>query len=271
VSGPAFRRVGTRHRVRFGIQNTDASFARIGGARDANRHKVLLTAAHIIDQNAESTLYCPGPTQLIQIAGEFDATVAPGGLRDRDHYDFAYCGLAGELAAAIAGRFVDQNEVAWSTLAEPGVCLTALGYPNSKNKNLDSPKPTIRPALLPYSDFQKVDEEIAASLRVSDDAKQSAEEDERGKWRLRMGELDAKRLSSDPNSAVRSGRTVGPTVRLQQDASARVRRGICGSRSCGGEKNKARTESSKNIQDGAVKSRRWLTEVSCYARRRRLA
>jgi hypothetical protein len=129
-----------------------------------NGRKVMLTAAHIVDENKVTTLYAPGRLKLIAIEGLFEATQAPHGNRDRDRFDFAYCGLSDELSQAIVGRFIDEHEVATSAVVEAGRLYTALGYPNSKNARRNPLTRSVRPTLFPYSNVHKVDEAVAASL-----------------------------------------------------------------------------------------------------------
>ncbi|MGA2491468.1 MAG: hypothetical protein ABSF67_00805 [Roseiarcus sp.] len=136
-----------------------------------NGRKVILTAAHVADENKVTTLYAPGRPksperlgELIEIKDLFEATKAPQSDRARDRFDFAYCGLSDELSQAIVGRFIDEHEVATSAVVEEGRLYTALGYPNSKNSKHNPLTRSVHPTLLPYSNVHKVDKAVAASL-----------------------------------------------------------------------------------------------------------
>jgi hypothetical protein len=135
-----------------------------------NGRRVILTAAHVVDNNAVTTLYGPGRSEttgepaLVPIESSFHVTAAPGGDRLRDQLDFAFCGVSDEAARAMAGRFIGQHEIAASTATDAGRLYTALGYPNSKNNKHDPRTLSVRPMLLPYSNLHRVDAKIAVAL-----------------------------------------------------------------------------------------------------------
>jgi hypothetical protein len=130
--------------------------------------KVVLTAAHVIDHNASTTLYGParsdatGGSSLEPIEGEFRVTSAPGGDRLRDRFDFAFCRLP--EGTALAGRFVGEDEIQTTPVDDSGRLYTALGYPNSKNNKHEAAKRSVTATLQPYSEMHKVDRQVAASL-----------------------------------------------------------------------------------------------------------
>jgi hypothetical protein len=135
-----------------------------------NGTKAILTAAHVIDQNASATLYGPGRSEatgglkLARIEGEFGVTAAPGGIRDRDRYDFAFRGLPDEASLGLAGRFIGPDEIAVARLEDPGRLFTALGYPYSKNRTYNPARRSVRASLLPYSNVHRTDAKVAASM-----------------------------------------------------------------------------------------------------------
>jgi hypothetical protein len=45
----------------------------------------------------------PDELALVTIEGNFGVTAAPGGRRDRDHYDFAFCSISDETGGKLAG------------------------------------------------------------------------------------------------------------------------------------------------------------------------
>jgi hypothetical protein len=129
-----------------------------------NGTKVLLTAAHIIDENTSTTLYVGGGPALVIIEGTFCVTGAPKGMRDHDQYDFAFCAVSDSSAAEIGGRFVGRDEIASSKSLEQGRLYTAVGYPNSKNRKYNPKKLSVRASLFDYSNIHRVDQEVAAKL-----------------------------------------------------------------------------------------------------------
>ena len=149
----------------YGAKETGAP-NHIGSAilLNVNSRKVLLTAAHVLDEHKFTTLYAPGVGKPIPIEGKFVATRAPEGNRDLDRFDFAYCRLSDEMSEAIVGRFVGEDEIVTSEVEEAGRLYTALGYPNSKNSRHNPITQSIRPNLLPYSNVHKVDQSVAATL-----------------------------------------------------------------------------------------------------------
>ena len=94
----------------------------------------LLTAAHVIDWNAKTTLYL-GADDFAQLEFEALVTVPPGGDRNQDHGDFAVARLDDALVAKLAGaKFITEPEISRSVADTAGRTYTCLGYPNSKNK-----------------------------------------------------------------------------------------------------------------------------------------
>lgn len=130
---------------------------------DINGTKVLLTAAHVVDENAFTTLYVGSGPKLEPLEGEFSITEAPSG-RDRDHYDFAFHAIPEDLATKLHGRFVGLSEIAPTGRPERGRYYTALGYPNSKNRKYNPVKKSVRARLFPYSSIHEMDSKIASRL-----------------------------------------------------------------------------------------------------------
>lgn len=102
---------------------------------------ILVTAAHVIDQNKFTSLYVSGETNLVQIKGNCLITSAPNGDRDKDKFDFSILPISKELALAIGNAYFIP-EIEWETqeLPENERCCLALGFPNSRNKKSDPVK-----------------------------------------------------------------------------------------------------------------------------------
>lgn len=129
---------------------------------DLRGHKALLTAAHVIDESQSTTLDLGVGDGLEKLEGGLSVTAAPHG-RARDHYDFAFHFLAEDLVAKVR-RLVGMDEMSISARTERGRSYSALGYPNSKNRNYNPEKRSVKARLFTYSDIHKVDPEIAAKL-----------------------------------------------------------------------------------------------------------
>ena len=65
--------------------------------------KLLVTAAHVVDESASSTLYWNPGGKLIPLVGRFDTSSLPqSGKRDDDPIDIAVLELSEELAASLS-------------------------------------------------------------------------------------------------------------------------------------------------------------------------
>lgn len=111
----------------------------------------LVTAAHVIDHNVETSLYLGADHRTIL---QFDAiaTVPPNGNRSEDHADFAAAQLDTDLIAKLPGaKFVTETDICQSQVPSDGRIFVCLGYPNSKNKVKPRDGTKISPSLLPYA------------------------------------------------------------------------------------------------------------------------
>lgn len=128
----------------------------------------IITAAHVIDENKTTTLYVGGNDSLIPLIADFDATKAPGDDRDRDHHDFAVATLPDAMLVEMNRlKFITENEIVPREFRGERTYLTALGYPNTKNK---APRPgdaTVRAELFLYSEFDRPSAALAQKLGIS--------------------------------------------------------------------------------------------------------
>lgn len=130
----------------------------------------LLTAAHVIDENRASSLYVGGNDKLVQINAEFRTTIAENGDRDSDHYDFAIAELPEAMLAEMSSlKFITEAEMAPPSVRGEKQFYTALGYPNSKNKQNMVSGLKVRGQLFSYSSFERFQSELALKLDVSGD------------------------------------------------------------------------------------------------------
>ena len=113
---------------------------------DLRVSKVLLTAAHVTDENRFTTLYVGVGDELEKLEGGFSVTAAPHG-RDRDHYDFAFHAMPPHLVEKVRGRPVGLDEISKSGRSEQGRYHTVLGYPNSKNRKYNPRKRSMKASL----------------------------------------------------------------------------------------------------------------------------
>lgn len=133
---------------------------------DVHGTKVLITAAHVIDNNSVTSLYVGGGAELELIEAEFSITVAPSAIRRLDRHDIAFCELPSYLIEKLGGTYIGLNDVAFHPPYEGGRLYTALGYPNSMNRVEWSTRKAkkIRPEMLQYTNPHRLDEEVAQNL-----------------------------------------------------------------------------------------------------------
>lgn len=129
----------------------------------ANGVKALLTAGHVIDWHTErgTALYVGGVNKLIKIEGDFFCTESPDGNRYNDRWDFAATKLPNDMYEDIGARFISLDEIVTDDLSTTGYLYTALGYPNSKNDNLDAKRSSVVGNLVAYTNTSKTTKLLA--------------------------------------------------------------------------------------------------------------
>jgi hypothetical protein len=129
---------------------------------------MLLTAAHIIDEHRTRPLFL-GAGRLHPISGDFLTTVAPGGDRKLDRYDFAVQKLPPSIVRALTPRdFITDREVA-PALPPPDSFLVAMGYANSKHRWIDIESRKIQTRLWRYGAFRIGDSNRYNELNLNPD------------------------------------------------------------------------------------------------------
>jgi hypothetical protein len=133
--------------------------------------RFLVTAAHVLDLNQQSTLYVGGRQGLELINGNANVTNAPVSGRRGDKYDFAFMELTLEFAERLGiDAFIDVSKIASNSEPKDGRCFMALGYPASRNK----PKPIaltgthVRAQLWAYSATVHTDPKIFENVGASE-------------------------------------------------------------------------------------------------------
>lgn len=127
----------------------------------------LLTAAHVLDWNKESSLYI-GHEELRLISMEFSATAKPNGDRNADRFDFALGKIPDCDIHALGGvKFITEEQTDRSAGHVPGRTYTSIGYPNSKNKKVDNRNKNIKAVLFQHTGIVKVDAELVQRLGIS--------------------------------------------------------------------------------------------------------
>jgi hypothetical protein len=127
----------------------------------------LLTAAHVLDWNKDTSLYV-GHDELRLISMEFSATARPNGDRNADRFDFALGKIPDCDIHALSGvKFITENQIDRSVGYVSGRVYTSIGYPNSKNKKIDNQNKNVRAEPLQLTGIVKVGAKLAQDLGVS--------------------------------------------------------------------------------------------------------
>jgi hypothetical protein len=128
----------------------------------------LLTAAHIVDENKNTSLYVGTGNELELIEGEFFITREPEGGRNNDHYDFAWTKLSTDFLSKLERvKFIYEKDFAINLGNHYERLFLALGYPNSKNKNVNVPNKSVKPKFQKYSSIVKPNNDLCQKLGVS--------------------------------------------------------------------------------------------------------
>jgi hypothetical protein len=102
-----------------------------------NGRPLLLTAAHIIDQNKNCSLCVGSNEKLVPLVGTTKMTNKPDDNRNKDRLDFALIQLAPETVGQIGDvPYISDNDIDRIPNISADNAYTAIGYPNSKNKKI---------------------------------------------------------------------------------------------------------------------------------------
>lgn len=111
----------------------------------------LLTAAHVLDENAQTSLYL-GADDFVLLQLDAITTVAPDRDRNKDFADFAMARLNADLVAKLSGaKFITEADISRSVASTEGRTYTILGYPNSRNKPNPHKGKKVTPSLGVYT------------------------------------------------------------------------------------------------------------------------
>ncbi len=127
----------------------------------------LVTAAHVIDENAHTTIYVAGGNKLIQLEAQFLATEKPDDGRNADHYDFAFTELSEEQCADLAADIlIEEHHVSANQAPTANRAYMTLGFPATRQE-VDWQKPVVRTEPWTFVGFDRPDPSLAKRLGVS--------------------------------------------------------------------------------------------------------
>lgn len=118
---PIYRNVGTRPDPLGTV-----TFVEVDGI------DYILTAAHVVDHHQAHTLYI-GHERFQDMTLTFRTSVAPGGDRTKDRWDFAFA----RADSIWREHGIIPLDISQLPALDDGLILTAVGYPNSANRKID--------------------------------------------------------------------------------------------------------------------------------------
>lgn len=131
-------------------------------------NKILVTAAHVIDHNEQTSLYISGENNLVQLIGSCFTTSSRDDDRGKDKLDFSVFPISDKLASDLGNLyFIPEKEWALEELSEKDRCCLALGFPNSKNKKIDPSKNEFKLEPFVYTSTIKSDPKLFEEIGFS--------------------------------------------------------------------------------------------------------
>lgn len=125
----------------------------------------ILTAAHVVDHHEAHSFYI-GHRRFQDMTLTFRTTLAPGGDRSKDHWDFAF--------ARADPRWREDGiiplDISWLPRLSDELILTAVGYPISANRKSEHRARRIQATQRSYSSMRlPSDHPIHAALAIDHD------------------------------------------------------------------------------------------------------
>jgi hypothetical protein len=153
------------HDRKFGLCHIGSCFI-----LEYKQQKYLITAAHVVDEAENTTLAIGGSHQLVTVEGVFCVTEAPNGVRDNDHYDFAWRRITDEFYNSLGNvGLIKDSEISQKLPQLRGRVYLGLGYPCSKNKPSRSSGSALKPRKARYYASWREMRELYDELGVSGD------------------------------------------------------------------------------------------------------
>lgn len=147
--------------------------------------KYLITAAHVIDHNEDTTLYVANTTHLIEIKSKAIVSKAYNNDRYKDKLDFAILPLSEEMIIKLNDViFLSESDMLTFDNQNDKSMYLALGFPNTQNKKVDifnrivTQNPFVYSSLLNKEAyiFKKIGADQKFNLLLNFSSKQSKDE-----------------------------------------------------------------------------------------------
>ena len=130
--------------------------------------KYLITAAHVLDWNAETKLVIGKGDRSFYLRGDSFRTKAPLNNRKNDHYDFAWMPLSDEMESQFPLEdFLTKADLALPGTESKGKRFGAIGYPNSKSTDIDRQMKVVESESKIYTSSVQENKGLTDFLKVS--------------------------------------------------------------------------------------------------------
>ena len=137
-------------------------------ALEVNSQKVLLTAAHVIDENKYTTLYV-GVKNLVPLEMEFSSTAKKIDDRGDDHFDFAAGKLPSDTIATLDGvSYISASDICIEESEPDGTVFTFVWLSKLKNRKVDRVQKKAIGSLFKYWNTGIVDSSFMTEIGISE-------------------------------------------------------------------------------------------------------
>jgi len=113
---------------------------------DSAEDALLLTAAHVLDENRRTSLYVGGVNELVPLAGSSHRTGTPIAGRPGDTFDFGFVDISDTPPEQwLRYQFVTPDYLDVDDVPAADVLYAFVGYPETRNKRLKGQKFQLSP------------------------------------------------------------------------------------------------------------------------------
>lgn len=129
---------------------------------------IFLTAAHVIDESNHASLYIGGESSLVPINGDFLSTDNPQKDRRKDRYDFAAWKLPQQVTTELGHvKYIGEHEFDINSDRPEGYLYLVIGYPITKNRNIDPVSKSVKTQYWSYYSTVKNDTALKEKLGIT--------------------------------------------------------------------------------------------------------
>ena len=128
--------------------------------------KVLLTAAHVIDDAKHCNLFVAGTTQLVPLTFDKAVVTNPELDRKKDRYDFSLAKITKAMQRDLGEvHYIPESNFCLNTPTSEAHVRMVMGFPHSKNKKgINNPLKEVSGTVWSFSNVALSDEQLATNL-----------------------------------------------------------------------------------------------------------